>query len=150
VVRAALLDRSWQFWPTWRELEVACDTLASPRRALMAALERGHDWREEREPDEEERQRAQAISEAYLAEVRAADRQANPAERKPHWSETAAPDDPRWAQLRKAREPPPPTPWASSGLSGAAAGSASACRAGLDRGTSVPTPRSNLASANDL
>lgn len=68
VVRAALLDRSWQFWPTWRELEVVCDALASPRRAMMAALERGNDWREERTPDEAERKRAQAIAAAYLAE----------------------------------------------------------------------------------
>lgn len=39
----------------------------------------------------------------WITETEAAEEDAKQAERPPHWSETAAPDDPRWTALRKAR-----------------------------------------------
>lgn len=38
VVRYALLERSWSFWPTWDELRRVCEAKASPRRHMIAAL----------------------------------------------------------------------------------------------------------------
>lgn len=39
VARAAVLGKSWRFWPAWQELEVECERLVSPRRHMLAALE---------------------------------------------------------------------------------------------------------------
>ena len=41
VARAALLEHRWRFWPSWAELEEVCRRLGAPRRAMIAALERG-------------------------------------------------------------------------------------------------------------
>ena len=38
VAREAILGRTWKFWPTWAEMEQVCETLAAPRRAMLAAL----------------------------------------------------------------------------------------------------------------
>lgn len=38
VARAAILDHSWRFWPSWSELEAVCEQLAAPRRAMLRAL----------------------------------------------------------------------------------------------------------------
>lgn len=40
VVRTVLRDMTYKFWPTWDELERNCEALASPRRNMIAALER--------------------------------------------------------------------------------------------------------------
>ncbi|SIT74710.1 hypothetical protein [Pontibaca methylaminivorans] len=39
VVRHALIRKTWQWFPTWSELERVCETLAGPRRHMLAALE---------------------------------------------------------------------------------------------------------------
>lgn len=51
VARAALLDRSWRFWPSWAELEAVCFQLAAPRRAMLKAMQdsASETYREERE-----------------------------------------------------------------------------------------------------
>jgi len=64
VVKAALLDRPWKFWPTWAELERVCEELSSPRRAMMSALRAGPKREEERRgPTDEERARIAALIE---------------------------------------------------------------------------------------
>lgn len=42
VVRYALLERPWRFWPSWAELEVACNEAGARRRAILAALARAN------------------------------------------------------------------------------------------------------------
>jgi hypothetical protein len=105
VARHALLGLRWKFWPTWDELAEVCDGLASTRKVMVAAALRAPreaDAYTEREPVD--REKVYAIGESYLSEKTAEDRRNRKAdERKPHWSETALPDDPRWAMLRKAR-----------------------------------------------
>lgn len=39
VVRYALLERPWRFWPSWAELEAACREAVSSRVAMLKALE---------------------------------------------------------------------------------------------------------------
>lgn len=39
VVRAALLDHRWKFFPTWAELGDVCDQLIAPRQQMKKALE---------------------------------------------------------------------------------------------------------------
>jgi hypothetical protein len=100
VARAAVLGRSWQFWPSWAELEAECNRLASPRRAMLAALERplGAPEPPRIAPDD-------AAKDRFRREIEAFEQRAKPHEpRLPHWSETAAPDDPRWAEVRRARK----------------------------------------------
>jgi hypothetical protein len=68
VARSALLDHTWKFWPTWAELEKVCERLASPRRQMIRALERGPMPREpeRRPPTEDEKARiAQLIAERF-------------------------------------------------------------------------------------
>jgi hypothetical protein len=103
VARHALLGLTWKFWPTWSELAEVCDGLASTRRVMIAAAERTpHEPNTESEPVD--RSKVYEIGERYLSEKTAEDRRNRKAdERKPHWSETALPDDPRWQMLRKAR-----------------------------------------------
>jgi hypothetical protein len=105
VARAALLDHRWKFWPTWEELAGVCDALSSPRRHMVSALSFPIEPREERRapPSPDERAKVAEIGERYLAEKRIEERERQAKKRKPHWSETALPDDPHWAALRKAR-----------------------------------------------
>lgn len=103
VVRAAVLGKRWQFWPTWAEMAGECDRLSAPRRHMVAALSQpfaAADDRRVRPVGELERMREMAAR--YIAEMDAADRAKQPA-RMTHWSETAGPDDPRWAVLKEAR-----------------------------------------------
>jgi hypothetical protein len=105
VVRAAVLGKRWQFWPTWAEMAGECDRLSAPRRHMVAALSQpfaaASDDRPRRALGELERMRETAAR--FIAEMDAADRAKRSEKRIPHWSETAAPDDPRFAALRKAR-----------------------------------------------
>lgn len=39
VVHHVLLKQSWKFWPSWQEIETACEALTSPRQHMLAALE---------------------------------------------------------------------------------------------------------------
>lgn len=38
VARAAVLGKTWKWWPTWEELERVCEAKAGPRRQMIAAL----------------------------------------------------------------------------------------------------------------
>lgn len=40
VVRYALMERPWRFWPSWHELEAVCREVTAKRLAMIAALER--------------------------------------------------------------------------------------------------------------
>lgn len=63
VARNVLLMQSYQFFPTWAELEARCDVLTGPRRQMIAALERGPEPMEpqRRPPTDEEKARIQAL-----------------------------------------------------------------------------------------
>lgn len=69
VVKSVVLSRTWKFWPSWSELEQACEQLTAPRRAMLAALDRRaataepHERREGCEPQRERisAERANAI-----------------------------------------------------------------------------------------
>lgn len=41
IVRTVLLEDTYKFFPAWDELRRRCETLSSPRRQMIAALERG-------------------------------------------------------------------------------------------------------------
>lgn len=105
VARQALLGRSWQFWPTWAELEAECKRLAGPRSAMFTALSRPDDRRQiaAPEPDPEEVEEIRARRDVLMAELQSALKAQEKRERRPHWSETAAPDNPRWDELRRIR-----------------------------------------------
>ena len=38
VVRHALVEKTWRFWPSWDELKPECERLVAPRRAMLRAL----------------------------------------------------------------------------------------------------------------
>ena len=54
------------------------------------------------EPSDEQKQRIKALVKSYRDSV-AEKLNIAPKEPKPHWSKTAAPDDPRWEDLKRAR-----------------------------------------------
>jgi len=64
VAKAALLGRTWPFWPSWDELKKHCDMLVSPRRVMIGALAREN----REESAERERISAERASQV-LAEV---------------------------------------------------------------------------------
>jgi hypothetical protein len=78
VVKAALFKRpSWQFWPTWAELEKVCDMLASPRRRMIFALENPPTPEPvRRPPTPEEIARVQALIDELFPHQSEADRAA--------------------------------------------------------------------------
>ena len=58
VVHHVLMERTWQFFPTWHELQQACERLEAPRRAMLRALESDQPEPEKFEPptqDQKER-----------------------------------------------------------------------------------------------
>lgn len=63
VVRNVLLTQTYKFWPSWDELEKRLKAIASPRRHMIAALERGMAPTEpsRRPPTEDERRRIQDL-----------------------------------------------------------------------------------------
>ena len=63
VARAVTLGASYKFWPTWDELEKRCEAMTSPRKAMIAALERGPmpPEPEYRPPSDEEKARIHAL-----------------------------------------------------------------------------------------
>jgi hypothetical protein len=106
VARHVLLEMRWKFWPTWEELASAADGLTSTRKVMIAAAEGMTSRPSEAytERDVVDRAACYALGERYLSEKTAEGRRARKAdERKPHWSEAALPDDPRWEMLRKSR-----------------------------------------------
>ena len=67
---------TYTFWPTWAEMEKRCESLTSPRRQMIAALERGPDKPEpaRRPPTQEERDRIQAMIDQMFPSKSQADR----------------------------------------------------------------------------
>lgn len=118
VVRAALLDCKWQFWPSWSDLSDFCDELAAPRRAMAAALTAAiNKPKPAYEPEAKDGafdaasiMEAAGFTQARTQAVRASpmagtveEAMTRAKQRTPHWSESAAPDDPRWAMVRASR-----------------------------------------------
>jgi hypothetical protein len=68
VAKTVTIGSSYKFWPTWDELEKRCDALTSPRRQMIAALERGPQPPEppRAAPSAEERARVQALVDAMF------------------------------------------------------------------------------------
>ena len=124
VVRAALLDHTWRFWPSWAELSDVCDALAQTRIRMLSIVStaiRSADQPQPEQPADIDRsamkeaaaeimesagfnaKRLNAVRSAPMARTMGEAEQRMEAARVPHWSETAAPDDPRWEILRKSR-----------------------------------------------
>lgn len=62
VVRHALVTKSWQWFPTWAELERVCEVAIGPRRCMLEALRRDPPPEpERRSPTAEERARVQEM-----------------------------------------------------------------------------------------
>ena len=63
VAKAVTTGTSYKFWPTWEEMEKRCEALTSPRRVMIAALERGPlpPEPEYRAPTVEEKERIQSL-----------------------------------------------------------------------------------------
>lgn len=78
VAKHVLLHQSYQFFPTWAELEARCEALTGPRRQMIAALERGPEPLEpkRRPPTEEEKARIQALIDEMFPHQSAEERKA--------------------------------------------------------------------------
>jgi len=63
VARAVTIGASYKFWPTWEEMEKRCEAMTSPRRVMIAAIERGPlpPEPEYRPPTAEEKARIQEL-----------------------------------------------------------------------------------------
>ena len=69
VVRSALADRTWRYWPTWDELKDVCEELAKPRRMMILALEAPiKDFQPEAKPERIQPDRVKAIMEEVFGE----------------------------------------------------------------------------------
>lgn len=62
---------TYKFWPTWEEIEKRCEALTSPRRQMIAALERGPEPPEKARPPttEEERKRVQRLVDGMFPSI---------------------------------------------------------------------------------
>jgi hypothetical protein len=78
VARAVTIGASYKFWPTWEELEKRCEALTSPRKVMIAAIERGPQPPEPeyRAPTQEERDRIQALIDGMFPTGTADEKQA--------------------------------------------------------------------------
>ena len=78
VARSVTIGASYKFWPTWEEMEKRCEVLTSPRRVMIAALERGPlpPEPEYRAPTPEERERIQALIDDMFPSGSAEEKQA--------------------------------------------------------------------------
>lgn len=123
VVKAALLDHKWRFWPSWAELSDLCDSMVSERKHMLSAVRRLERPapsapqpgpvadREAMKAAADEvmksfgfgQDRTQTVNGAPMARTMQEAEERKISARVPHWSETAAPDDPRWEMLRKSR-----------------------------------------------
>lgn len=63
VARSVTISASYKFWPTWEEMEKLCEAMTSPRRQMIASLERGPlpPEPEYRPPTSEEKARIQSL-----------------------------------------------------------------------------------------
>jgi hypothetical protein len=77
VARAVTIGASYRFWPTWQELEKRCEAMTSPRRVMIAALERGPEPPppEYTQPSAEERAAIQALIDEMFPSASAPERQ---------------------------------------------------------------------------
>ena len=77
VAKAVTTGASYKFWPTWEEMEKRCETLTSPRRVMIAALERGPlpPEPEYRAPTAEEKARIQALIDEMFPSASAEEKQ---------------------------------------------------------------------------
>lgn len=137
VVKEALRPQRWKFWPALAEVEEVCRGLALTRQVFAAAKVAQPEAPQEPELDPDAERAAAAADARKLEAERLLSRlgftkartdfvrnhpmaqNLDEAEvrqsRTPHWSETAAPDDPRWDALRRSRamstvvpiDPPP-------------------------------------------
>ena len=82
VVRRVLIGTSYDWWPTWKEMERQCEALTSPRVQMLAALRRGFPPPEPvfREANAEEKARVQALVDELFPGKSPEDRQAAVAE----------------------------------------------------------------------
>lgn len=102
VARYALLDRKWKFWPTWEEVSTICDSMSGARRQMVKALETSLKPVPEKEArTSESRARIDGLVKNAFPDPVA--QTASDEAKKPHWSETAAPDDKRFAMLKASR-----------------------------------------------
>lgn len=71
IVREALLEHKWKFWPAWAELKAVCERLFSPRKQMMVALKAGPAPKEPewRQATDEERKRAQDLVDSLFSQV---------------------------------------------------------------------------------
>jgi hypothetical protein len=78
VARVVTIGASYKFWPTWEEMEKRCEALTSPRRVMIAALERGPQPPEPeyRPPTAEEKARIQELIDGMFPNVPDAEKQA--------------------------------------------------------------------------
>lgn len=78
VVRKALLEHGWKFWPAWSELQGVCERLYSARKHMIAALKAGPKAREPewRQATEDEKARAQELVDRLFPNVSAEMRKA--------------------------------------------------------------------------
>lgn len=76
-VAKAVTEATYTFWPTWEEMERRCEALTSPRRQMIAALERGPAPPEPayRPPTAEEKARIQALVEEMFPAASAEEKQ---------------------------------------------------------------------------
>lgn len=76
VVRYALLKKSWKWFPTWYELKRICESKASPRRHMIAALSKPEPDNEpvRREPTQEEIDRIQELVDSMFPQKSSEDR----------------------------------------------------------------------------
>lgn len=113
----AVLGSTWKFWPTWDELRQICEQHTTPRKHMLAACLNPIN-QQQIEPD---RQRVDGLAAQKICEeagftpkrfgqiakmpmsLSFKDAEVEQKKAKPHWSDSASEDDPRWDQLRKAR-----------------------------------------------
>jgi hypothetical protein len=78
VARAVTIGASYKFWPTWEEMERRCEAMTTPRRVMIAALERGPQppAPEYRAPTAGERERIQDLIDEMFPRGSAEEKQA--------------------------------------------------------------------------
>lgn len=123
VVRSALLDHTWRFWPSWAELADVCDAMVQTRRTMLSLIHRALVPKTPDTPQGERidagamkeaaaqimesvgftAKRMAAVKSAPMARTMDEAEERHATARVAHWSETAAPDDPRWEMLRRSR-----------------------------------------------
>jgi hypothetical protein len=121
VVKDALLEHTWRFWPSWAELADLCDGMAMERQHMLSAAHRLTKPAPPPEPEHVSNivkretaaeimeqvgftvRRMEAVKAAPMARTMDEAEHRATSARVPHWSETATTDDPRWEILRKSR-----------------------------------------------